>query len=185
MPAVLEKHRSAFGYSLQDLKGISPALCAHRIPTDPNSITSREPQRRLNNAMREVVKKDVLKLLHAGIIYPMPHSEWVSPVQVVPKKGGMTIVKNKNNELILQRTVTRWRMCIDYQKLNKATKKDHFSLPFIDEMLERLANHSFFYFLDGYSGYHQILIHLDDQSKTTFTCPYGTYAYRRMSFGFM
>jgi hypothetical protein len=74
-------------------------------------------------------------------------------------------------------------MCIDYQKLNKTTKKDHFPLPFIDEMLEQLAKHSFFCFIDGYSGYHQILIHPDDQSKTTFTCPYGTYAYRRMSFG--
>jgi len=82
------------------------------------------------------------------------HSEWVSPVQVVPKKGGMIVVKNKKNELIPQRTVTGWRMCTDYQKLNKATKKDHFPLPFIDEMLEQLANHSFFYFLDGYSGYH-------------------------------
>jgi len=72
---------------------------------------------------------------------------------------------------------------IDYRKLNKATKTDHFPLPFIDKMLERLANHSFFCFLEGYSGYHQIPIHPDDQSKTTFTCPYGTYAYRRMSFG--
>ena len=74
-------------------------------------------------------------------------------------------------------------MYIDCQKLNKATKKDHFSLPFIDEMLERLANHSLFCFLDGYSGYHLIPIHPDDQSKTTFTCPYGTYPYCRMSFG--
>jgi hypothetical protein len=74
-------------------------------------------------------------------------------------------------------------MCIDYQKLNKATKKDHFSLPFINEMLEQIVNHSFFCFLDGYSGYHQISIHLDDQSKITFTCPYGTYAYHRMPFG--
>ena len=123
--------------------------------------------------MREVVKKEVLKLLHVGIIYLMPDSEWVSPVQVLQKKGGMTMIKN---ELILQRIVTGWRMCIDYQKLNKATKKDHFLLPFIDEMLERLAKHSFFYFLDGYSGYHQILIHPDGQSKTIFTCPYGTYA---------
>jgi hypothetical protein len=72
-------------------------------------------------------------------------------------------------------------MCIDYWKLNKATRKDHFPSPFIDEMLERLANQS--YYLDGYSSYHQILIHPDDQSKTTFTCPYGTFAYRRMSFG--
>jgi hypothetical protein len=73
-------------------------------------------------------------------------------------------------------------MCIDYRKLNKATKKYHFQLPFIDEMLERLANHTFFYFLNGYSGYHQIPIHLDDKSKITFICPYGTYAYHRMSF---
>ena len=83
---ILEKHRSIFGYSLQDLKGISPALCTHRIPTDPDSTPSREPQRRLNNAMREIVKKEVLKLLHAEIMYPIPHSEWVSHVQVVPKK---------------------------------------------------------------------------------------------------
>jgi hypothetical protein len=95
----------------------------------------------------------------------------------------MTVVKNEKNELIPQRTVTRWRMCIDYRKLNKTTKKDHFLLPFIDEMLKRLANHSFFCFLDGYSGYHQISIHLDEQSKITFICPYGTYAYKRMSFG--
>ena len=92
---VLEKHRSAFGYSLQDLKRIRPTLCTHRIPTDPNSIPSREPQHRLNNTMREVVKKVILKLLHAGIIYPMLHSEWVSTVQVVPKKGGMSVVKNE------------------------------------------------------------------------------------------
>jgi hypothetical protein len=97
--------------------------------------------------MREAVKKEILKLLHARIIYPIPHSEWVSPVQVVPKKGGMTVVKNDKNELISQRTITGWRIYIDYRKLNKATKKDHFPLPFIDEMLERLANHSFFYFL--------------------------------------
>ena len=84
--------------------------------------------------MREVIKKDVLKLLHAGIIYPVPYSEWVSPVQVVPKKGGMTVVHNDKNELIPQRTIMGWRMCIDYRKLNKATKKDHFPLPFIDEM---------------------------------------------------
>ena len=133
--------------------------------------------------MREVVKTEVLKLLDDGIIYPMPHSECVSPVQVVPKKGGMTVVENNKNELIPQQPVTGWRMCIDYQKLNSATKKDHFPLPFIDEMSDRLAKHSFFCFLEGYSGYHQIPIHPDDQSKITFTCPYGTYTYRRMSFG--
>ena len=176
--AVLEKHRSVLGYTLQDLKGINPALCTHRIHLDSAIAPSREPQRRLNNTMREVAKKEVLKLLDAGIINLVPHSEWVSPVQVVPKKGGMTVVENSKNELIPQRTVMGWRMCIDYRKLNKATKKDHFPLPFIDEMLEQLAKHSYFCFLDGYSGYHQIPIHPEDQSNTTFTCPYGTYAYR-------
>ena len=102
--------------------------------------------------MREVVKKEVLKLLHAGIINLVPHSEWVCPVQVMPKKGGMTVVENSKNELIPQRTITAWRMCIDYRKHNKATKKDHFLLPFIDEILERLAKHSYFCFLDGYYG---------------------------------
>ena len=134
--------------------------------------------------MREVVKKEVMKLLHAGIIYPVQDSEWASPVQVVPKKGGTTVVPDERNELIPQRTVTGWQMCIDYRMLNKATRKDHFSHPFIDEMFERLAKHSFFCYLDGYFGYHQIPIHLDDdQNKTTFTCPYSMFAYRRMSFG--
>jgi len=105
---ILEKHHSVFGYSLQDL------ICTHRIPTDPSVSPSREPQRRLNNTMREVVKKKVIKLLYAGIIYPVPHCEWVSPVQVVPKKGGMTIIMNEKNELIPQRTITGWRMCINY-----------------------------------------------------------------------
>jgi hypothetical protein len=95
----------------------------------------------------------------------------------------MTIIENNKNELIPQCTITGWRMCIDYQKLNMARKKDHFPLPFIDEMLERLVKHSFFCFLYRYLGYHQIPIHSDDQSKTTFICPYGMYTYRRMSFG--
>nr|ABA96011.1 retrotransposon protein, putative, unclassified [Oryza sativa Japonica Group] len=161
--SVLEKHCAVLGYSLQDLRGINPILCTHRIPIEHESTPSREPQRRLNNVLREVVKKDVLKLLHAGIIYSVPYSEWVSPVQVMPKKRGLTDVANAQNELIPQRTVTGWRMCIDYRKLHKATKKDHFPLPSIDEMLERLANRSFFCFLVGYSGCHQIPIHPEDQ----------------------
>jgi hypothetical protein len=134
--------------------------------------------------MREVVKKEVLKLIKAGVIYPVSDSEWVSLVHVVLKKGGMTVMHNEKNEFIPRRTFTSWRTCIDYRKYNKATQKDHFPLPFIDEMLERLANQSFFCYLDGYSGYHQIPIHPDDQSKTTFTCSYGTFTYRLRSFGF-
>jgi hypothetical protein len=92
------------------------------------------------------------------------------------------MVKNEKDELIPQRTVMGWRMCIDYRKLNKPMKKDHSPLLFIDEMLERLANHTYFCFLDGYSRFKQIPIHPDDQHKTTFTFPYGMFAYRRMPF---
>ena len=92
------------------------------------------------------------------------------------------MIRNKKNELISTKTVTRWRVCIDYIKLNTATIKDHYPLPFIDQMLDMLARHSHYRFLDGYSGYNQIAIALEDQEKSTFTCPYGTFAFRRMSF---
>ncbi|CAM8961152.1 unnamed protein product [Rhodiola kirilowii] len=139
--------------------------------------------RRLNPKLSEVVFKEITKLKDAGIIYSVPDSEWVSPIHVVPKKGGLTVVKNEKGELVPTRTVNGWRMCVDYRKLNKATKKDHFPIPFIDQMLERLAGHDYFCFLDGYSGFYQIPILPNDQNKTTFTCPYGTFAFRRMPFG--
>ncbi|WZZ71012.1 hypothetical protein YC2023_082382 [Brassica napus] len=179
----LKKYRKALGYSLDDIKGISPSLCMHRIHLEDESKTSIEHQRRLNPNLKDVVKKEIIKLLDAGVIYPISDSNWVSPVHVVPKKGGITVVKNENDELIPTRTITGHRMCIDYRKLNAASRKDHFPLPFIDQMLERLANHPYYCFLDGYSGFFQIPIHLNDQEKTTFTCPYGTFAYRRMPFG--
>ncbi|XP_057483886.1 uncharacterized protein LOC130770422 [Actinidia eriantha] len=144
---------------------------------------SRQPQRRLNPHMKDVVRNEVLKLLDVGIIYPIADSKWVSPTQVVPKKSGVTVVRNEKDELIPTRVTTGWRVCIDYRKLNSSTRKDHFPLPFIDQILERVAGHSFYCFLDGYSGYNQIEIALEDQEKTTFTCPFGTFAYRRMPFG--
>nr|GFB49886.1 reverse transcriptase domain-containing protein [Tanacetum cinerariifolium] len=127
--------------------------------------------------------QEVEKLLDAGLIYPISDSPWVSPVHCVPKKGGFTVVKNEENDLIPTRLVTRWRVCIDYQKLNEATRKDHFPLSFMDQMLERLAGNEYYCFLDGFSEYFQIPIDPHDQEKTTFTCLYGTFAYRRMPFG--
>ncbi|KAG7529568.1 Retrotransposon gag domain [Arabidopsis suecica] len=179
----LRKYRRAIGYSLDDIKGISPNLCTHGIHLEIESYSSIEPQRRLNPNLKEVVKKEILKLLDAGIIYPISDSTWVSPFHCVPKKGGMTVIKNSKDELIPTRTITGHRMCIEYRKLNAASRKDHFPLPFIDQMLERLANHPYYCFLDGYSGFFQIPIHPNDQEKTTFTCPYGTFAYKRMPFG--
>ncbi|KAK8589896.1 hypothetical protein V6N12_024286 [Hibiscus sabdariffa] len=179
----LWQHKEALGWSIADIKGISPTICMHKILLEDNHKPIVDAQRRLNQAMKDVVRKEILKWLDAGIIYPISDSEWVSPVQCVPKKGGITVIPNENNELIPSRTVTGWRFCMDYRKLNKATRKDHFPLPFIDQMLDRLAGKQYYCFLDGYSGYNQIAIAPEDQSKTTFTCPYGTFTFRRMPFG--
>ncbi|KAK8562494.1 hypothetical protein V6N12_010572 [Hibiscus sabdariffa] len=180
---LLSQYKKAIGWTMADLKGISPTICMHKIILEECHSNSVEPQRRLNPAMKKVVMKEIIKWLDAGVIYPISDSSWVSPVQCVPKKGGITVVTNDENELLPTRTVTGWRICMDYRKLNKATKKDHFPLPFIDQMLDRLAGKAFYCFLDGYSGYNQIAIAPEDQEKTTFTCPYGTYAFRRMPFG--
>ncbi|WVZ24196.1 hypothetical protein V8G54_002740 [Vigna mungo] len=154
---VLREYKSAIGWKIDDLQ-------------EEDFKPVRQPQRRLNPTMKEVVTKEVIKLLDAGIIYPISDSEWVSPVHVVPKKGGMTVVTNENNELIPTRK-------------SHVTRKDHFPLPFIDQMLEKLAGHAYYCFLDGYSGYNQIAVAPEDREKTAFTCPYGVFAYRRMSFG--
>ena len=104
--------------------------------------------------MKEVVRKEVLKWLNAGFIYVIPDSPWGSPVHVVPKKREFIVIRNEKNELIPIRTVIGWRVCIDYKKLNTATRKDQYPLPFIDQMLDRLARHSHLCFLDGYSSYN-------------------------------
>ncbi|GJY54903.1 reverse transcriptase domain-containing protein [Tanacetum coccineum] len=116
-------------------------------------------------------------------ICPSFYSPWVSPIYYVPKKGGITVVTNKNDELVPTRTITGWQVCINYHKLNEATAKDHFPLPFTDQMLERLVGNKYFCFLDGFSRYFHIPSDPNDQEKTTFKCPFGTYAYRRMPFG--
>ncbi|BBN67648.1 transposable element gene [Prunus dulcis] len=149
---VLRKYQDALGWTIADIKGISPALCMHRILMEDDVKPTVDAQRRLNPIMKEVVRTEVMKLLDAGMIYPISDSKWVSPTQVVPKRTGITVVKNDNNELVPTRLTTGWRMCVDYRKLNTGTRKDHFPLPFIDQMLERLAGRAFYCFLDGYSG---------------------------------
>nr|GEZ98865.1 reverse transcriptase domain-containing protein [Tanacetum cinerariifolium] len=117
---------------------------------------------------------------------PTPTSDPIissSSPSFTPFEGsGMTVVENEDNELIPTRLVTGWRVCIDYRNLNDATRKDHFPLPFMDQMLKHLARNELYCFLDGFSGYFQILIDPRDQKNTNFTCPYGTFAYRRMPF---
>ena len=103
--------------------------------------------------MQEVVRVEVLKLLQADIIYPISDSSWVSPTQVVPKKLGVTAVLNEKGEEMPTRLTTGWKVCIEYRRLNEVTRKDHFPLPFMDQLLERVSGHPFYCFLDGYSGY--------------------------------
>ncbi|CAL8135312.1 unnamed protein product [Prunus armeniaca] len=178
---VLKEFKSAIGWSIADIKGISPTMCMYRILLEEGAKPTREPERRLNPHMKEVVRAEVLKLLDVGIIYPISDSK--SAVHVVPKRIGITVVKNEHKELVQTRPAAGWHVCTDYRKLNSDTRKDYFPMPFIDQMLERLAGHAYYCFLDGYSGYNQIAIASEDQEKTTFTCPFGTFAYRRMPFG--
>ena len=129
---VLKEHKTAIGWTIADIKGISPSTCMHRILLKEGARPSRQPQRRLNPPMMDVVKKEILKLFEVRVIYPISDSNWVSSVQVVLKKIGITVVKNQNDELVPTCIQNGWQVCIDYRKLNAVTCKDHFPLPFID-----------------------------------------------------
>jgi len=118
----------------------------------------------MNPTLKDMVKEELQKLLDARFIYPISNNEWVSPLVFVPKKNG------------------KWRICVDYREVNKATKKDHFPLPFIDQVLDGLVGKRFFSFLDGFTGYKQIQIYPEDQDKITFTYPWGTFSYRVLPF---
>ncbi|XP_049372625.1 uncharacterized protein LOC125837573 [Solanum verrucosum] len=125
----------------------------------------------------------VLKRFKKAIGWTIADIIGIPPVKCVPKIGGITVVANAKNELIPQRSVIDWRVCMDYSKLNKWTLEDHFPMPFMDQILDRLVGKGWYYFLDGYSGYNQISIALEDQEKTTFACPYGTFAFKHIPFG--
>ena len=145
---ILRTHKTVIGWTIADIKGISPLICTHRIHLEEDVKPSRQPQRLLNPVMKEVVKKKVFKLMDVGVIYPIADSKWIIPTQVVPKKSGVTMVVNEHNELIPTRVTIGWRVCIDYRKLNPGSRKYHFPLPFMDQMLERVAGHEFYCFLD-------------------------------------
>nr|GEY22203.1 DNA-directed DNA polymerase [Tanacetum cinerariifolium] len=128
---VLKSHKRTIAWKITDIKGIDPRFCIHKILMEGDYKPTVQSQRLVNPKIHEVIKKEVIKLLDAGMIYPM----WVSPIHCVPKKGGITVVVNENNELIQTRLVTGWRVCIDYRKVNDATRKDHFPLPFMDQIM--------------------------------------------------
>ncbi|XP_061340117.1 uncharacterized protein LOC133286682 [Gastrolobium bilobum] len=129
--SLLKENKKAIGWTLADLVGIIPSMCMCRISLEEGVKPVRQPQRHLNPLILDVVKKEVTKMLQAGIIYPISDSQWVSPVQVVPKKSGVTVAANQKNELIPTRAQNSWTVFIDYQKLNQATRKDHYPLPLL------------------------------------------------------
>nr|GEY26581.1 reverse transcriptase domain-containing protein [Tanacetum cinerariifolium] len=155
---VLKSHKRSIAWKLSNIHGINLEFCTHKILMEEDYKPAVQHQRRVNPKIYDVIKKEVEKLLDAGLIYPISDSPWVSPVHCVHKKGGFTVVENEENEFIPTRLVTGWRM------------------------LERLAGNEYCCFLNGFSGYFQILIDPHDQEKTTFTYPYGTFVYRRMPF---
>lgn len=141
---LLQENKEAFAWDYVDMKGISPTMCKHHLYIKDNCRLVYHPQRRLNPTMKEIVKIELQKFLNVGFIYPISDSQWVSPLVVIPKKNG------------------KWRICVDYRELNKATQKDRFPLPFIDQVLDNLSGKKYFSFLDGFSGYNQIQIALED-----------------------
>ena len=147
------------------MKGVHPSVYTHHIYIKEDCKPVRKPQRRMNPAPKDIVKEELQKLLDARFIYPISNSEWVPPLVLVPKKN------------------CKWRICVHYRELNKATKKDHFPFLFIDQVLDGLAGKKFFSFLDVFSRYNQIQISLEDQDKTAFTYPWGTFPYRVHPFG--
>lgn len=159
------EYRDIFAWSYKDLKGIPPEIAQHRIPLIPGAIPIRQKERRMNPQLQLVVKAELEKLLQAGFIKPVEITDWVSP---------MVLVKKKNGKL---------RVCIDYRKLNKSTQKDHFPLPFINSILDEVAGHEMYTFMDGYSGYNQVSIAPEDRHKTAFTTPWGTFIFLVMPFG--
>ncbi|RDY10476.1 Retrovirus-related Pol polyprotein from transposon 17.6, partial [Mucuna pruriens] len=170
---ILRQHKKAIRWKLSDFPRINPSICMHKILMEEEARPIRQQQRRINLTILDVVKEEVTKLLAVGIIYPISDNQWVSLVQVVPKKSGLTVMKNQHDELVLMQIHNSWR----------ATRKDHFPLPFIDQVLEKLARKSHYCFLDGFSRYMQIHIAPEDQHMTTFTYPFGTFAYTRLPFG--
>jgi Reverse transcriptase (RNA-dependent DNA polymerase) len=167
---LLQQYKDVFAWSHSDLKGIPAHLGEHRIDLLDGAIPIRQRQYRLNPKYSLLVKEELDKLLAAGFIYPVLSSEWVSPIVIVPKKTGSD-------------GKPKIRVCQDFRKLNAATQKDHYPLPFIDLVLDMVALHELYSFLDGYSGYNQVSIRQEDQDKTTFMTDLGTFAFWVMPFG--
>ena len=141
---LVKKYKVAIGWTMVDIKGISPLICTHKNDIENDSKTTGDQQHKLNTAMKEVVKNEILKFLDVGITYPIADDKRVSLMQVVPEKSEVMVVKNANNELVPTKLVTGWQMCLDNRKLSASTVKYHYPLPFTNQILERVDGNEFY-----------------------------------------
>jgi len=162
---LFKEFRDVFAWSYEEILGIDPSIVQHEIKTYENAKLIHQKLQLVNPWKAATIKAKVEKLLEAGFIYPIPLTEWVSNLASIDKKQG-TI-----------------RVCIDFRDLNKACTKENYPMPFIDQIVDECAGNEIFLFMARFSGYNQITIHLEDQHKTTFICPWGTFAYKKMPFG--
>jgi len=162
---LFKEFRDVFTWYYEEMPGIDPSIVQHEIKTYENAKLVRQRLRPVNPRKAAAIKAKVEKLLKAGFIYHVPLTDWVSnPVPVDKKKGTI-------------------RVCIDFRDLNKACSKDNYPTPFIDQIIDECVGNEIFSFMDGFSCYNQISIRPEDQHKTTFICPWGTFAYKKMTFG--
>jgi hypothetical protein len=162
---LFKEFHDIFSWSYEEMPGIDPRIIEHEITTYPDAKPVRQKLHPVNPQKAATIKAEVEKLLKVGFIYPIQLTQWVSnPVPVNKKQGTIHV-------------------CMDFHDLNKACPKDNFPTPFIDQIVDECAGCEVFSFMDGFSGYNQIQIKPEDQHKTTFICPWGTFSYRKMPFG--
>ena len=161
----LKQHEEVFAWTYEDMPGLDPKLVEHRLVLKPDVKPVKQKLRKMDPRIEQQVKEGLEDLLKAGFIRTIDYPDWLANIVVVPKKSGKV------------------RICIDFRDLNKATPKDDYPLSSIDLLVDSTAGHAMFSFMDGYSGYNQIKLAARDQSKTSFTTPWGTFCYTVMPFG--
>jgi ribonuclease HI len=164
---LFEEYSDVFAWSYEDLKAYDTSIIQHRIPIKEDHKPFRQKLRRINPKLIPLIEKEIKKMYDAKIIVPLRFSKWVSNLVPTRKKTGEI------------------RLCIDFRNLNKASLKDNYPLPKMDHLLQSVVGSSRISLLDGFSGYNQVLVHPDDQEKTAFTTPWGTFMYVKMPFGLM
>ncbi|MCO5551829.1 hypothetical protein L7F22_005332 [Adiantum nelumboides] len=158
-------YKDVFAWSYKDLKGVDPSICQHTIPLKRDAKPSKQRPYTYNETFARKIKEEIDKLKEGEFIYEIEHTDWVSPIVVVPKKNG------------------KLRVCVNLKKVNAATIRDNYPLPITDHVIERVAGREAYSFLDGFSGYNKLAIKSEDQHKTAFATEWGIFAYRVMPFG--